>query len=384
MEEKNVVVDERIERLRGTAKALIINYIKDMYGDREGVDSNISRIEQELSAVNIIPENRISGSPTLASNDKKGNVTLRFKDKDNISDEEINDFLETIIHEFYHTVSKSDGKENAVFLEEGFVTYITAKTIRHSVEHLPEIEGVDPEQLREQLSKQDLINGYAHASEFVRSAQLVMDLYGYDATFEYMFSDNGTKTLSEVASKISPEFGETIMRQINKSPANSRNLATEKMFFKAFFDRVELERLDKSTIEMNELLQDYLIRSGIALHDARIKEILEEVRPELVAYQELLEETKKCGPEQRRERIEEVLPNGDFQWELHESVFDTVKQMTGGLKDFYDKSDSKLKCRTFGNTSFYALAICYDMVQRGIEQPTDKETMAYLRIYDIR
>lgn len=384
MDEKNVVADERIEQLRVIAKTLIINYLKEMYGDKSGIDEKISIIEQELSDVKIIADNRISGSPTLASNDKKGKITLRFKDKDNISDEEISGFLETLIHEFYHTVSKSNGKGNSIFLEEGFVTYITAKTIRYAITHTPEIEGIDAELLKEQIIKQELVNGYDYASEFVRSTQLAMDLYGYDATFEYMFSNNGTKTLSEIANDILPEFGKIMERQINKSPANSRNLASEKVFFKSFFNRLDFGNLDKSDIEMNELLQQYLVKSGIALRDDRLKGFLEELRPELVAYQELLEEVRNIDSIERRKKIEEGLPQGDFKWELKESVFDTVKQMTGELRDFYDKSDSKLKCRTFGNTSFYALAICYDMIQKGAKQPTDEKTMEYLRFYDIR
>ena len=351
---------------------------------RQGIEEQLSRIEQELSSVQIVADNRISGSPTMASNDKKGKVTLRFRDKNNISDKEINNFLETIIHEFYHSVSKSNGKNNAVFLEEGYVTYITAKTIRHSIENLPEIEGVDTEQLREQLKAQNLENGYEYASEFVRTTQLVMGLYGYDSTYEYMLSDNGTETLSKIAGEISPEFEKIIRRQIGKSPANSPNLTSEKIFFKSFFDRLDFEGVDKSTIEMNNLIQQYLVKSGIAIEDERLKTIMYEVKPHLVAYQELLEDVREDDESQRRTKIEAAVPHGELLWPLKESAFETVEFFVGPLKSFYDKSDSKLKCRTFGNTSFYALAICYDMIQKGIEEPDDKKTMEYLRFYDSR
>lgn len=377
MDEENVVLDERIEKLRHIAKSLIIHYIRETYGDKDGINEHLTRINEDLDSVKIIAENRISGSPTLASNDQKGKITLRFKDKDNISDDEINDFLGTLIHEFYHTVSKSRGKDNAVFLEEGFVTYVTAKTVRRSIENMTEIDGVDIEQLKELLKNQDLVNGYDYASEFVRSTQLVMDLYGYDATFEYMFSDNGTNTLAEIAGRISPEFEKMMRRQVSKTPSNSSNLVTEKLFLKSFFEQIEIDKFDKNSIEMNELLQEYLVKSGIALRDERIKGILAESRPELVAYQELVENIRGKDASRRRITIEESLPHGEFEWEVKDSVYDTVEQMTGKLKDFYDKSDSKIKCRTFGNTSFYALAMCYDMIQKGIDEPTDEKIMEY-------
>lgn len=376
MEEENVVVDERIESVREIAKRLIMHYIGERYKDMEGVGEELARIDELISSIKIIPENIVSGAMTRATNFGNGTINLRFKDKNNISDKEIEKILETMIHEFYHSISKSK-KERYIFLEEGYVTYITAETIRYAMEHPIEIEGITGEQLNKMLEAQELENGYEDASEFVRNTQLIMELYGHDSTYEYMFRERGIESLAMIAQEISPEFEKFIRRQYTKTPSNSPNLECEQLFFKSFFDRFDYGKLSKSSLEMNELLQRHLVKTGIAIQDTRLHDMVDEFRPDLVAYQELLEEVRLLSPEERTKRIEAAVPTGEFDWKIHDNIFDTIMQMTNGLKNFYDKSDSKLKCRTFGNTSFYALAICYDMVQKGIEEPTDEHIMQY-------
>lgn len=376
MEEENVVVDERIESVREIAKRLIMHYIGERYKDMEGIGEELARIDELISGIKIIPENIVPGALTRATNFGNGTINLRFKDKNDISDKEIEKIIETMIHEFYHSVSKSK-KERYIFLEEGYVTYITAETIRYAMEHPIEIEGITQEQLQKTLKAQELENGYEDASEFVRNTQLIMELYGHDSTYEYMFRERGIESLAMIAQEISPEFEKFIRRQYTKTPSNSPNLECEQLFFKSFFDRFDYDKLSKSSLEMNELLQRHLVKSGIAIQDTRLRDMVDEFRPDLVAYQELLEEVRLLSPEERTKRIEAAVPTGEFDWKIHDNMFDTVMQMNNGLKNFYDKSDSKLKCRTFGNTSFYALAICYDMVQKGIEEPTDEHIMQY-------
>lgn len=374
-------MDERIERLKGIAKNLIMNYLRERYGHKPGFDTEIARIDDLISNVQIELENIVPGTRTRATNFGNGKINLRFKDKENISDEEIEEILETMIHEFYHSVCKSE-IGNSVFLEEGYVTYITAETIRYAMERPVEIEGITEEQLHKMLEAQKLANGYDYASEFVRTTQMIMEVYGYDSMYEYMFNERGVEALAICAKEISPEFEKIIRRQHTKSPSNSPNLESEQLFFKSFFERIDYTKLSKTIIEMNEFFQEYLVKSGVAIQDARLRTIMDEFRPELIAYRELLEAVRFLSAEERTEQIKGSVPEGEFTWKIKHSIFDAVMQMADGLKKFYDTSDSKLKCRTFGSTSFYALAICYDMVQKGVEEPTDEQTMRYLRIND--
>lgn len=377
MDEENVVVDERIEELREIAKTLVLHYVGEKYKDKEGIGDELNRIDEAINAIKIVPENLVPGSPTRASNDKDGKVTLRFKDKTNITDKEIDDFLETLVHEFYHSVCKTEKGMGAVFLEEGYVTYITAESIRYAMENPPEIKGVTSEELQQKLVAQDLKNGYEYASEFVRSTQLIMELYGKDSMYEYMFNRNSVESLALVAGEISPEFEKMIRRQVNKTPSNSENLESELIFFEFFFDKLDYSNLDKTNLEMNEVLQRYLVEHGITSQDTRLRNLVNEFTPHLIAYNEISEELKGLAPEEREKRIRETLPSQEFSWDLKTNFLD-IREQAFDLRDFYDKSDSKIKSRTFGSLNFFSLAFCYDMALKGIKNPTDEQIMQYI------
>lgn len=377
MNERNVFDDERIENLRRIAISLIKNYIGSVYGEKDGIQEELDRIENELSNVEFTKTNRVAGSPTRASNDKEGHINFNFQNIDNISDAEIDDLLETVVHEFYHSVSKNMSMSN-VFLEEGFVTYITAKTIRYSIDNTPDINGIDKEALRENLKKQDCVNGYRYASEFVRSLDIVMEMSGYDATYEYMFHKDGLQALVEVTNNFSPELSKIIKRQSMKTAANSKNLTSELSFFRSFFERMDIDKLNINNVEMNASLQSFLSLTKPFNQNEEVLDLLENLCPDLLKYQRFLTEIRYLSPDDRRNRIQECLPNDEIEWQIKEKPLEVINSITNGLKKQYERQDSKFNINRFGTTELYSVLICYNMLQKGIEQLDDGKIKEYL------
>lgn len=207
-------------------EAVIINYIQQNYSTKDNIDEEIKRIKNIFETIDVSFENIIPGVPTRATNHGNGKITLRFDDINNISEEEMSDAIETLIHEYYHSISKRE--KGNLFLEEGYVTYITAETVRYGIDNPIEVGNVSREELKELLQRQDLINGYPEASEMVRSMQLVMEQYGVDSKYEYIF--NGINRLKEIVQKISPELGKILEWQEIKN-ANSPTLKVEEKIF---------------------------------------------------------------------------------------------------------------------------------------------------------
>lgn len=374
---ERVFDDERIERLRRVAISLIKNYISSMYGEKDGIAEEIDRIENEFSRVEFIKRNIVAGSPTMASNDRKGHIDFYFQDVDNISDAEIDELLGTLVHEFYHSVSRS----KPAFLEEGFVTYITAKTIRYSIDNMPDIEGVDKEDLRENLKKQNLINGYKYASEFVRSLDIVMKMSGYDATYVYMFNEDGAKALAEVASNFSSELAKIIQRQSIKTATNSKNLVSELSFFRSFFKEMNVDMLNITSVEMNNSLQNFLASTKPFNQNEEVLNLLGNICPGLLKYKELLTEIRYLPSDERRKKIIEYLPTDDIEWQLKEKPFEVVKSISSDLKKQYERSDSKFNAESFGSIELFTIPICYDMLQKyggELDESKVKEYVGYL------
>lgn len=129
--EKN---EDKIKYLKTIAENIIVHYVKNNFKDVNKLETEIERIHKIKEESTISIENYIPGSPTRANN-RDGRIKLLVKDKENISLDELNSFIETTIHEFSHSISKVNPKIVYVFLEEGFVTEMTAEAIRYFIEN---------------------------------------------------------------------------------------------------------------------------------------------------------------------------------------------------------------------------------------------------------
>ena len=70
------------------------------------------------------------------------------------------------------------------------------------------------------------------------------------------------------------------------------------------------------------------------------------------------------------------MPKWNFYWELKSNFFE-IRNQAVVLKDFYDKSDSKIKPGTYGSLNFYSLLFCYDAAKKGIDSLTDEQIKQY-------
>jgi len=353
------------------AEAVIINYIQQNYSTKHNIDEEIKRIKNIFEGLDVSFEDIIPGVPTRATNYGNGKITLRFDDKNNISEEEMIEAIETLIHEYYHSISRRE--KGTLFLEEGYVTYITAETVRYGIENPIEIGDVNREELKELLQKQDLINGYPQASEIVRSIQLVMEQYGIDSKYEYIF--NGIDRLKEIVQKISPEFGKILEWQEIKN-TNSPTLKVEEKVFGKAFEKIDFSNLSLTLVEMNKLLQGYLIQSGEIDKSKRVYDIVKEFQPESIEYQEFYSKVKDLPEEEILKRLYSELPQGGIDYEVNENISQTIRQMHNIAKN-YKKSNSPIKPNTFGAFNFYSILIAYDIIQKGINEPTQEDIMKY-------
>ena len=273
--------DEIKQMMFSIAKSLIIHYIKQNYSKKENIEEEIERINGIFDELEIDFENKEEGSGVLGRAIKDiPRVILYFKNKEEISWEEATNYIETLVHEIYHCISKEHQKGRdkikTTFLEEGYVSYMTTKTIRYAKENIIDIPGIDKEELKIILQKQNLKNSYIHESEFVRSTQLLMEQYGIDSSYEYIFY--GQDRLIEIADQISPEFG-TIMRMQDKKLTHVENYDFEKEFFKKEFKKIDFSNISITIVEMNKLLQQFLIDSGEINRNPNVYELVKRYAP---------------------------------------------------------------------------------------------------------
>lgn len=107
---------ERIQKMITIARFLIIHYVKQNYSDKDNIEQEIERINNIFDEIDISFDNKVPGAPTEGTNHGNGKITLRFRDKDNVSEDEIADKIEGIIHEIYHSISKKEKrKRNYIF-----------------------------------------------------------------------------------------------------------------------------------------------------------------------------------------------------------------------------------------------------------------------------
>ena len=370
--------EEKIKYLKTIADNIIIHYVKNNFKDANKLETEIERIHKIIEEAKITVENYIPGSPTNASNGVNG-IKLYVKDKENISLHELNSFIEIIIHEFSHSISKVNPKIAYTFLEEGFITEMTAESIRYFIKNPIDIGEMKKEDLVKILKEQNLKNGYIKPSEFVRSTQVIMQNYGYNAMFEYIFSENGVTKLCEIATDISPEFGDIMKKQHMKS-TGSINYVYEQNFFLKMFEEIDFSNVSETIIEMNELLQKYLTDNGLIYEDARLYDIVNKHNAEYVAYKEFYKEHSGLPQNELLSKIREELDTFNFEYQTQDNRPEDVRKMAKIINNGYEQS--AIKPNMFQTFSYFAKLISYDMYQRGIETPTDKDIEEYKYFVD--
>lgn len=367
--EKN---EDKIKYLKTIADSLITHYLKNNFPNAIKLEKELDRIHAIIDEVTITIENYIPGSPTQAGNNSKG-ITLYVKDKENISLNELRSFIDIIIHEFYHSISGCH-KIDYIFLEEGYVTEITAETIRYAIENPIDIDNINKEDLVAILKELNLENAYANPSEFVRSTQVIMQNYGYNSMFEYIFSEDALTRLYEIAKDISPEYGDIMKRQ-NMKNIKSINYEFEKNFFLKMFDKIDFTTISETSIEMNRLLQKYLTDKGLIYENPRLYDIVNKYNPEYVAYKEFYKENSTSPQNELFSKIKSELNTFDFDYHTQNNRIQDVKKMAEIINKGYQHSS--IKPNMFPTFNYFAKIIAYDMYQRGIQTPTDKQVEEY-------
>lgn len=204
---------------------------------------------------------------------------------------------------------------------------------------------------------------------------------GIDSTYEYIF--NGVDRLIEIANGISPEFGKIISLQSRKE-TNSPNLIAEKNFFKKEFEKINYSNVSRTLVEMNELLQTYLIDSGEIKRDNRLYQIVKEFYPTRIGWEEFYSNAKDLPDHEILAKVYAVLPEEEINYQLQDNEVDAVKQMDDIVKMYADSS-SPIKATTYGGMNFYSIMVAYDMYQKGIQQATSQDVLKYCNylVYNI-
>ena len=361
------------------AHNLIIHYLTSVQLPEE----EIKRVKQILDTTEvrfekIIPKRLVSGENF---GDK---ITIYVNDVDNITDKELYQAIMSIVHEYYHSISKERQKMRAlhkkdyIFLEEGYVTLMTAKTIRHAISNPFEFEDASKEDVAKILEKVDLENGYNSQSEFVRSVQLIMSQYGYDSALIYMFSEDGREKLSEIAKTISPEFGEIMRRQPLKS-LKSKNYEYEKKYFISQLKQINPDSLSETDIEMNALLAQHLTKSGIASQNQRLGRIVNKHFAGLEIGASFIKHLLELPPEEMRKLVKIELEKISFDYEPQDIRCNDASRMIEIVLDEYNDTKARPAFVDIG-IPFGAL-IAYDLCRRGILEPEDKEIKDYLKYF---
>lgn len=372
--------EDKIEYLKKISEGIIIHYLKNNFYDKDKLETEIERIQNIIKDAKVSIRNYIPGSPTRGSNGNDG-IKIYVEDKDNISLEELDTFIAIIIHEFYHSISKVNPKINYIFLEEGYVSQITAETIRYVIDDPTEIGDIKKEELVEILKKQSLKNGYYKPSEFVRSTQVIMQKFGYNSMFEYMFSENGVTRLYEIAKEISPEF-EDIMKKQKMKNTESINYVYEQEFFKKMFEEIDFSNISETTIEMNDLLQKYLVDSKLIYSDSKLYDLVIKHNPEYVIYKNFYKENCELSSNELFAKIKDEVDKFNFDYQTENNRAKDIKKMIEIIDKGYEKS--AIKPNMFYNNYYFGQLIAYDMYQRKIQSTTDKDVEEYgnFLVYD--
>ena len=315
------------KKLVEIAKILTIHYFKNEHSNYPNIDAEIHRIDNLANNINFKVKEKNNFQSTNAEHSAENNLITYYidKDKDYSLLDSLYSTIPTIIHELLHEVSSEHNGYR--FIEEGMVTYLTAKIVRYAISNPIEIEGVDVIKFYEVLKKYDLTNGYTYPCEFVSNLNIIMSSYNIDAQCEYLFHRNGIQTLIKSAETISPDFAKILSNQKNKHPIFSQNFQHEyNYFFKTYTQpdfNYSFDQLTDTDIQMNQILMNVLITSGqIRKYPTLMKRCPNLLEPNL--REKLLDiDSDKVSIQSEDEtmkKLKESLDSIKYNYKLYDSV----------------------------------------------------------------
>lgn len=155
----------------------------------------------------------------------------------------------------------------------------------------------------------------------------------------------------------------------------SINYEFEKNFFLKMFDKINFTTISETSIEMNSLLQKYLTDKGLIYENPRLYDIVNKYNPEYVAYKEFYKENSTLPQNELFSKIESELNTFDFEYHTQNNRIQDVKKMDEIINKGYQHSS--IKPNMFPTFNYFAKIIAYDMYQREIQTPTDKQVEEY-------
>lgn len=364
------------EKIVTIAKSIILHYIKQNYSDKDNINQVLERVNEIFNKLKVSYIRVPGGSTMRGLNKGDGKISLIFEGEKDILESDEMEMISTLVHEIYHSISNEELGEKCLFLEEGFVTYLTAETIRYAIENPIEISSeITKENLKMLLEKQHLVNAYDDQSEFVRSMQLVMEQYGVDSKYEYIF--NGKDRLQEVVSQANPKLGEILKLRIASEKKSSLS-KVEQDFFKEEFKKIDYSNLSPTFIEMNRVLTDYLIESGEIDKNPNIQEAIYKFHGRNVDYEKFYLQAQNMSDEEIAKIVYEELPQESIDYKINNDIVQTIQQMSQ-IEEMYRKTGLPIQLESCGLINFYSILIAYDLQQKGIELPSQDDIMKYAK-----
>ena len=358
---------KKIENLRSIAKKLIVYYIQNNSYNKNISNDEIERIIEIINHIPIsIRENKSIFSTKGLYDGKK--IIIDVNDINKFIFEEINSVILTLIHELYHAISKNNFERQEHFLEEGYITEITAETIRYAIENSLTI--IKKEDLIKGLNTLNVFDYYRGPSELVRSIQVIMKQYGYNSMLEYIFSGKGSERLYEIAKEIEPKLADIIKKQHIKSPV-SINYVYEREFLKKLFDGVNLTDISETEIETNLLLQEYLIDKELITQNPKLCSIVKKFNSSYKLYKLFHNQNINLTRGELPMKIKKELEEFDFEYQTQYDITEVTKKMFEIINFGYEQSSVNPKM--FDTKIYFAKFIAFDLYQRGIKQPPQIE-----------
>lgn len=356
------------KKLVEIAKILTIHYFKNEHSNYPNIDAEIHRIDNLANNINFKVKEKNNFQSTNAEHSAENNLITYYidKDKDYSLLDSLYSTIPTIIHELLHEVSSEHNGYR--FIEEGMVTYLTAKIVRYAISNPIEIEGVDVIKFYEVLKKYDLTNGYTYPCEFVSNLNIIMSSYNIDAQCEYLFHRNGIQTLIKSAETISPDFAKILSNQKNKHPIFSQNFQHEYNYFFKTYTQLDFnynfDQLTDTDIQMNQILMNVLITSGqIRKYPTLMKRCPNLLEPNLREKLLYIDSDKVSiqSDDETMKKLKESLDSIKYDYKLYDSVPQTGKQFKD-LFSLYNKVAGKYSALTLRD--FLPIVITFDLAQK--------------------
>lgn len=390
---EKIDIEELKEELKKNSRNIIITYLKDKFGEKISHEE-WQRIDSifENTKVTIEEKNVGDTADGTAYNDE-----IVFK-VSKASD--IGSLIETLVHEYFHKISKNKFGEKIKFVEEGYVTFATAEAVRNILSksdvEFAEIFGNDnAENLREILSDASLTNGYNVESSVIRCNDIILreNLPGnIDSIYEYLFNEKGFDRIVELSKGISSQYGKFIENLRFKQVAGFATLFDNEK--EVIFEELKRCDLSKYTSEsyfeitMNDLLIEYLIDNYD--ENNSLYTTLQERFPKLSQRFDCARVAEKVEKEKEPQRILEYFEpffQAIIPYEIEEEpskLHDKFIDIDRNFCNYITYCSSSFKGSIISST-IMAIIFCYDLSIQNLSEE-DEKLQIYIKslgIYDL-